>query len=95
MIWSLIPHPMALGAASPVADRRIRSGYKRLEEEVVVQLTKDGGMSENPPISYILVCGHVSAVGGVGGPESQRRDSKAILGSISTSNVNEALEGRV
>ena len=30
------PHPVALVAASPVADRRIRAGCKRLEEEVVV-----------------------------------------------------------
>ena len=58
---------MALVAASPVADRRISAGCKRLEEEVVVQSTKDGGMGENPPISSIVVCGRVGAVGRVGG----------------------------
>ena len=47
------------------------------------------------PISPTVVCGHVGAVGGVDDPESQRQDSKAILGSMSSSDAKEALEGRV
>ena len=62
---------------------------------MVVWLTKDGGMGENPPISFIVVCGRVGAVGGVGGPESQRRDNKAIQGSIPSSDAKGALEVRV
>ena len=94
-IWPLTPHPMALVAASPVADRRIRAGCKWLEEEVVVYLTNDGGMTENQPISSIVVCGRVRAVGGVGGPESQRRDSRPSEGSIPSSDAKGGLEGRV
>ena len=41
---------------------------------------KGGGTGERPILAYIIVCGRVGAVGGVGGPESQRRASIAIRG---------------
>ena len=91
-----IPHPLLVAVAVPsVADRRIRAGCKRLEEEVVDWSTNDGGMGEHSPISSIVVCGRVGAVGGVGGPESQRRDSRPSEGSIPSSDAKGALEGRV
>ena len=95
MIWPLITPPIDPVAASPVADRRIRAGCKRLEEEAVVDSTNDGGMGENPPISSVVVCGRVGAVGGVSGPESQRRDSRPSEGSIPSSDAKGALEGRL
>jgi hypothetical protein len=95
VIWPLITPPIDPVAASTVADRRIRAGCKRLEEEEVVLSTNDGGMGENPSISSIVVCGHVSAVGSVGSPESQRRDSRPSEGSIPSSDAKGALEGRV
>ena len=63
MIWPLITPPIDPVAASTVADRRIRAGCKRLEEEVVVDSTNDGGMGENPPISSVVVCGRVFFIG--------------------------------
>ena len=33
-------------------------------------------MGENSPISSIVICGRVGAIGRVGGPESQRRDNR-------------------
>ena len=51
-----IPHPLLVVETAPsVADRRIRTGFERLEEEGVFYLTKDGGMGENSPISSIIV----------------------------------------
>ena len=58
-------------------------------------MTNDGGMGKNPPISSIVVYGRVSAVGGVGGPKSQRQDSRPSEGSIPLSDAKGALEGRV
>jgi hypothetical protein len=95
VIWPLITPPIDPVAASTVADRRIRAGCKRLEEEEVVLSTNDGGMGENPSISSIVVCGRVGAVGGVGSPESQRRDSSPSEGSMPSSDAKGALEGRL
>ena len=51
-----IPHPLLVVEAAPsVADRRIRTGFERLEEEGVFRLTNHGGMGENSPISSIIV----------------------------------------
>ena len=72
--------PILVVVTSSIADRRVRSGCEQLEKKEVVWWTKNGGMSEHPPFSSIVVCGHVGAVGGVGGSESQRRDRKAIRG---------------
>ena len=77
-----IPHSLFVVEAAPsFADRSIRAGCGRLEEDDVFYSTNDGGMGENPPIASIIVGGRVGAVGGVGGPESRRRASKAIRGS--------------
>ena len=58
--------------AGPVADGCFRADRKQVEEVVVFQLTNNGGMGENSPISSIVVWGCVGDVGGVGGPGSQR-----------------------
>ena len=41
--------------AGPVADGRIPADRTQVEEVVVFQLTKNGGMGENSPIPSLLV----------------------------------------
>ena len=72
--------PIFLAAASPVANRRVWSGCKLLEEEVIIELTNNGRMGEKSPNSSIVVCGRVGVVGGVGGTKGRRRASRTMLG---------------
>lgn len=51
-----IPRPLFAVEAEPsVADRCIRAGCGRLEDDDVFYLTKDGGMGENSHIASIII----------------------------------------
>ena len=59
---AMIRDSIVILQAAPFANSRIKVGYKRLDEEVVVQYSNNGKMSENLPNFSIIICGRGGVV---------------------------------